>query len=271
MGVARLDHVVLVVEDLPGASADFETLGFTVTPGGEHKDLGTRNALVGFSDGSYLELIAFGEAQRVAGSPEATADHPAFNRVDVWRRRGPGLVDFALLPTNITRDIALAGERGLALCEPLPGARVRPDGLQVSWQFGFPDAFDLPFLCADVTPRSRRVPEGSAAEHRNGSRGISGVTVAVKDLVKSTARYAALLGFAAEESSRVVDSTVSAAEFALGDTCLTLTAPEARRGPLEDRLRVRGQGPCALQLRGGGSAVLPPEYTQGARIELTSA
>jgi catechol 2,3-dioxygenase-like lactoylglutathione lyase family enzyme len=55
----RLDHLVILVRDLDQAVREYEVLGFTVTPGGEHADGLTRNALIPFRDGSYLELVAF--------------------------------------------------------------------------------------------------------------------------------------------------------------------------------------------------------------------
>ena len=51
----QLDHVVFVVRDLPGAIDDYRRRGFTVTPGGEHVDRQTHNAVIPFADGSYLE------------------------------------------------------------------------------------------------------------------------------------------------------------------------------------------------------------------------
>ena len=57
--IRGFDHVVLVVLDLDAAVAEHRERGFTVTPGGEHAGGLTHNALVGFADGSYLELIAF--------------------------------------------------------------------------------------------------------------------------------------------------------------------------------------------------------------------
>jgi len=110
------------------------------------------------------------------------------------------LVDWALLPTALYEQLAQARGRGLAIEGPLPGSRLRPDGVQVSWQFGIPAGHSLPFLCADVTPRGRRVPEGAAQQHANGATGIESITVAVQDLAASTARYRALLG-APEEST----------------------------------------------------------------------
>ena len=57
--LTRLDHLVILVYDLERAVRGYEELGFTVTPGGEHADGLTHNALVAFEDGSYLELVAF--------------------------------------------------------------------------------------------------------------------------------------------------------------------------------------------------------------------
>ena len=55
----QLDHVVIKVNDLEGAMADYEALGFSVVVGGEHLAWGSRNALIPFKDGTYLELISF--------------------------------------------------------------------------------------------------------------------------------------------------------------------------------------------------------------------
>src|SRR5690349_16737047 len=86
-----IDHVVILVQDLDTASADYTDLGFTVVPGGEHTGGATHNALIAFADGTYLELIAFKRP-----SPE-----------HIWWRyaaTGEGLIDAALLPTNIAED-----------------------------------------------------------------------------------------------------------------------------------------------------------------------
>ena len=44
----RLDHLVILVRDLDQAVREYDVLGFTVTPGGEHADGLTRNALIPF-------------------------------------------------------------------------------------------------------------------------------------------------------------------------------------------------------------------------------
>jgi len=237
--IRAIDHIVILVHDLAAAVADYTALGFTVTPGGEHTGGATHNALVIFADDTYLELIAF---RRPA--PE----HHWYR----YSALGEGLIDFALLPTTIEADLAAARERGLAIEGPFPGGRLRPDGQQGAWQTGRAQTSDLPFLCGDVTPRSLRVPEGTARAHANGVTGIVGLMVAVADLGASVSRYRALLGIAEREGD---SSDLSAAErtavFALDSATITLAMPaDTSNSALSARLGSRGEGPFALALRG---------------------
>src|SRR5687767_12800902 len=176
-----LDHIVILVNDLEAASADYGRLGFTVTPGGEHADGNSHNALIPFSDGAYIELIAF---KRPPPPEHLFARGVA---------RGEGMITYALLPDDIEADVAAAKARGLDLEGPYPGGRLRPDGVRLEWLTARAATPDLPFLCADVTPRELRVPGGDAMRHENGVQAIAGVVVLVTNLVISTRRYSALL------------------------------------------------------------------------------
>jgi hypothetical protein len=222
----RLDHVVIVVRDLDQAIADAEVAGFTVVPGGRHPGRNTRNALIVFEDGAYLELITY----------EAPSPDERWWRV--LAAHGDGLVDFALLPDDIDATMAAARARGLqGLTGPLPGGRVRPDGAQLQWQTARQATHDLPFLCADVTPRALRVPEGEVRRHRNGAIGIPNVTVSVDNLATTLARYTEFLGNDAVDGEEVV-----------------LTGARIRF--VEHPGRARGEGPGAMDLRyasSGGS------------------
>ena len=254
--IGAIDHIVILVDDLAAAAADYTALGFTVTPGGEHTGGATHNALVVFADDAYLELIAF--------KRPAPEHH--------WYRHhalGEGLIDFALLPTAIEADLAAARERGLAIEGPVPGGRLRPDGQQVEWQTGRAMTPDLPFLCGDVTARVLRVPDGAARAHANGVSGIAGLTVAVADLGASVARYRALLGTAEREGAQP-DLAERSAVFALSDTAITLATPaDGGDTPLSARLAARGEGPFALALRGADqSTAFDLRLAHGARMEI---
>lgn len=178
-----LDHVVIAVHDLAAAIDDYRALGFNVMAGGRHPAPRTSsNALVVFQDGSYLELISW------------DPPNPAERWSNLLQEHGEGPVDYALIPEDLPRAIVEAKARGVALNGPIDGERLRPDGTRVQWQTARQSTFDLPFLCADVTPRSLRVPEGSARVHANGMNGIARVTVSVRDLDASRRRYRAFLG-----------------------------------------------------------------------------
>lgn len=230
-----LDHVVIVVASLAQAVADYRSAGFTVVEGGRHPGRNTANALIVFDDGSYLELIAYS-----APSPE-----------ERWWRvldaAGEGLVDFALWPDDIDAAVAAARERGLAELAAVPGARHRPDGVRIAWQSARQQRHDLPFLCADVTPRSLRVPEGEVRRHANGARGVAGVQVAVHDVDASLARYRMLLGD---------DAALAGGRVRLRGCTVELQAQPGR---------ARGEGPVSITLDGwrDGFAV-DPALTHGA-------
>lgn len=255
--ITALDHIVILVNDLAAARADYERLGFTVVDGGEHTDGASHNALVSFADGSYLELLAFRRA-----APQHRW----------WRHTaaGEGLIDFALLPADTAADVAAARARGLSLVGPNPGGRARPDGVRLEWQTAFAERPELPFLCGDVTARELRVPGAAAWGHANEAQGIATVTVAVRDLAASAAAYSALLGQqpAVEQDRRV---------FHLGETAIilrALAADEPDGSELEEHLNSRGEGIYALGLR--GPAARPPlvfdrDLAHGVRMALVPA
>ena len=54
----EFDHAVIAVHDLERATKEFTDAGFIVIPGGRHDEIPTRNALIVFEDGGYLELLA---------------------------------------------------------------------------------------------------------------------------------------------------------------------------------------------------------------------
>jgi catechol 2,3-dioxygenase-like lactoylglutathione lyase family enzyme len=265
--IRSIDHIVILVDELEQAIADYAALGFTVTRGGEHPGKATHNALIAFADGAYLELIAYkqpAEGQRWW---------------QLGQRGGEGLIDYALLPSSTAQDVADAQARGLELEGPNAGGRVRPDGQRLEWQTAHAATADLPFLCGDITPRSLRVPEGEARQHANGALGVAGITVAVADLDASAARYRALLG----EPARTAQPAVLAglgirmAAVRLGAAQVTLASPANESGAagaaLRQHLAVRGEGPYALALVGEAGArtgPLDPTRAHGARLELVS-
>ena len=175
--IRGLDHVVLVVLDLADAVTEYRERGFTVTPGGEHAGGLTHNALVGFQDGSYLELIAF---------HDLAAAHGKHSWAPV-AERGGGWADFALHSDDLRADAAALGE--LVARPPEDGGRKRPDGVGLAWRVVRLQK-PLPFLIEDLTARELRVPSGDAAKHVNGTSGVAHIALGTTDPAAVSERYA---------------------------------------------------------------------------------
>jgi Glyoxalase-like domain len=219
-----IDHVVVVVRDLEVASADAEHAGFTVTPGGEHAGGATHNALIPFVDGSYIEVIAFRE-------PDERQPHKWWPRLS----KGEGLVDFALLSSDLAAEATEISARGLAIPPPADNGRLRPDGERLKWRAVQTQETvgesGLPFIIEDITPRSLRVSnDAKATTHRNGTTGIAGVTVVVGDIDEAARRFRAVLGVDGHPSgddAEEIQSGQSGVRFAVGPQWIELIQPPA--------------------------------------------
>ncbi|PLZ03875.1 glyoxalase [Burkholderia sp. WAC0059] len=276
-----LDHIAIRVQDLRQAVADFSELGFTVQLGGTYSDGILHNALIGFADGSYFELIA------------PLKDVPQHR----WASRDPdthereGLTDYALLSRALGATIDAAHGRGLRYEGPIPGGRIRPDGTRLEWQIGKPLTRDLPSLCADLTPRFLRLAEGEVRMHPNGVSSIASVALAVRDLNASVQRYRALLGHALDaRRAGLPGEGVELALFPVGHTIVMLLSPTvsphttmhaahahdaSSRPAFAERLRThlesRGEGLFGVSLRTKHASqirVLPLSLTHHAPVEL---
>ncbi|MGC4190198.1 MAG: VOC family protein [Thermomicrobiales bacterium] len=256
------DHIVIAVDDLDTATRDYTAAGFTVTPGGEHKDGASANVLVTFQDGVYLELITF-------------RDVPGGN--DVWRnilqRAGEGFVDYALRTNDLDAEVAVLRNRGLDALEPQPGGRFRPDGQRLDWRnlrFGEGSAASLPFYCFDETDRALRVPSGEASIHANGVAGVSTIRIAVADLAASRADYASLTGSDGVTLEPWNEEIGAAMRFPVGTAGAVVELLESTPGenPLRAHLEARGEKPYEVVLTGAGatSGLLPTGLTHGARL-----
>ncbi len=236
----RIDHAVIVTDNLDRTIAEWRGRGFTVEPGGTHPR-GSINALVLFPDGAYIEIIAFPVPQQ------------DFFWWRVLQSDGPGPIDLALLPEDLDSVLVQAGEAQLGYEPPQDGGRKRPDGETLIWRTARPEQTDLPFFCFDVTKRDLRVP--AAPRHANGATGFSGISIAVDDLEASVRRWEALTGKSATFAGPLPGLDAVAAFLDIGPTRLTLLTPEQPGvGKVAERLARRGQGLFGLSFAGVGTA-----------------
>lgn len=235
----QIDHVVLLLPyALITSPPTWLTSAFTLSPGGRHADNRTENRLVLFTDGSYLELIAF-------------IDDDPKNREGHWWNKPYGIVDWAL--TNTTEEQPDVGNINSRLenkdskvryTDPVAGGRKRPDGVELQWKVTFPTGIErgvVPFWCHDVTKRENRVPiTKEATEHPSGALGVAGIRVEVDD-----------------GRVRAVNEAVGAI---IGNDNLVLGAPKVVEGLKEPWVNIQAiDGPTdvlklelVLQTAGGG-------------------
>jgi catechol 2,3-dioxygenase-like lactoylglutathione lyase family enzyme len=146
-----IDHIVIAVRDLETAARNYEELGFTVVSGGRHP-VGTHNVLISFADGSYIEIIAF---------YQANPNHRWWKPL----QRGEGLVDFCMQTNDLLGDTLKLRKAGVNIDDPVPWSRTRPDGYQLKWLLSLAREGHrgvAPFLIQDETPREERIPRQTA-------------------------------------------------------------------------------------------------------------
>lgn len=238
--LTHLDHLVILVQHLGQAVADYEQLGFAVTSGGTHADGLTHNALVVFRDGTYLELIAFVD--------------PNDSRDNVWNWRqfaakGGGLIDWCVASDDLARDVADFRTQNLSVSDPTDGGRTRPDGVQLRWRSAhfWQTGRELPFVIEDRTARAWRVPT-QQTEHRNGAVGIGELTLAVADLARTATTFAAIFNTKAAPIIRDARLDAQVTTLHVGEQTLVLAEAAGQHSPIHSHLETTGPGPYEITL-----------------------
>jgi hypothetical protein len=209
-----LDHVVIAVSDLEQAMRDYRELGFTVMFGGKHTHSPTHNALIYFSTGAYIELLARTDGEAKTGGVDFS---PLIGS-------GEGLTGYCLGSDNLDADLAGMRARGIAAEPSIDGGRKRADGAQLIWKTGrIGDSF-APFFIQDVTPRDLRVPADPALTmHANGVTALVGVEVITPLTEEVVQHYEKMLGTPPDD----VALNASVRTFSLTSGHLVLTSPDA--------------------------------------------
>ena len=155
-------------------------MGFTVTIGGTNGP--THNALIVFSDNTYIELIALRSsfarsvvrAMRRLGALQCLRwfTHRLQTRFIGWLGAREGLVDICLRGADLTQIDQASPLSSMSLTRPASFKRHRPDGVVVEWVLRGSTDLGQPFFIEDVTPIEYRIPTGDARVHQNGASGI---------------------------------------------------------------------------------------------------
>lgn len=245
-----IDHVVVAVNDLQQAMTDYEALGFTVTPGGDHAHRGSHNALITFQDSSYIELIAFKHEPPVK-------DNTWWDLLQI----GEGLVDVAVLSADLPADTARLETAGHTIAGPIQGGRHRPDGIEIAWRVARVDVDAdnrLPFVIDDLTDHDLRVPGGETSIHPNGTTGIASVVFGVTSVADVRSSWTDLFG-----QPGAVDT------YAVGNQTIRIADATSLDPEAAALLAARGSGPVEVVLRGADRS-LPLNLTHNAQFTVSS-
>lgn len=121
-----LDHLVYAVSDLEVGIAHLErVLGVRASPGGSHRGLGTRNALLSLGPDCYLEII---------GPDPEQPDPPRPRPFGVDRLQSGRLVTWAVKAGDLERRVETARRAGYDPGEVRSMSRERPDGVRLDWR-----------------------------------------------------------------------------------------------------------------------------------------
>ncbi len=206
--IAGIDHALVGVRDLETARAQWQALGFTVTPRGRHIGWGTANYCIMF-DAGYIELLGIVDPAQFT------------NDLDRFLAVRQGLLGLAFRSSDAAatrRWLAAAGlhpdgPNELKRTLELPGGEVLP-----AFRLVFLPPAETPglraFFCQHLTPELIRRPDW--VTHANRTLRLAGVVTVVDDPAALRPAYARLFGDAAvtvEGDSLAVDSDAGELQF----------------------------------------------------------
>jgi len=240
----QIDHVTVCGRDLDRMRQTFAEIGLTTEYGGPHANGLTHMALVGFDDGSYLELIAplNGRGHRaVEGASGMMAGWLPLMLGDA------GAAAWAIRADRIHETAERLRQQGIAIFGPERGGRTKPDGTQLEWETALlgpgPAGSVLPFMIEDRTERSLRIQPSTPAREA-GIRGLAAVILAVHDLSATAASFQKAFNVDSPSLGEDFDLKARLAHFR--GTPVILATPVQSSSPIQLRLDRFGEGPMGF-------------------------
>jgi hypothetical protein len=231
-----IDHVTIAGKALAPLQAQFEQAGLKTEYGGPHSNGATHMALLGFRDGSYIELISLQDPGSVSPLWQDAISGDA------------GPCAWAVDPGELSSESTRISSLGVSIQGPAPLNRRKPDGRMVEWDLAFvgdgqPGSV-LPFLIHDRTPRSLRVQPSPSVDY-DELIGIARVVLGVADLEPTLQTFQTLYGWStatAPHNESMLGATLS---YLVGCPVI-LATPIQEDGWLYRRLQRFGALPCAF-------------------------
>jgi hypothetical protein len=235
----KIDHVSIAWSNLEFLQSAFEDIGLKTDYGGVHSNGVTHMSILGFKDGSYVELISV----QKPGEPS-----PSWGK-QVANNGGP--CAWAIEEDNLAEETERIRKLGIKTIGPVDYFRRRPDGVLVEWQLTFigddePGA-TLPFLIKDKTPRDYRVKPSSSVSTSNLS-GVSKVILGVRDLESTVRLFQKTYGWEEPLRAEATEGIFQGAKLAdFQDSPAVIASPDASSNKwLSQRLEQFGDSPCSF-------------------------
>lgn len=239
-----LEHLVIPVHSLQRATDDFrDRLGFAISPGSVHES-GTEENAVLFGDGSYLELL---------GIHDPHQDTPMLREVRRLLAVREGPVTIGILVSSIETVASRLREAGFSINGPTPlQFKDRETGeLTPAFNRNVEIVGDQPYLkdvlffnekisgaweaFAARNAEAARIQKGSIRVHPNGSNRFAAAWMAVDDLGRAKASYAAI-GLEPRPEQVLPNIRARMVEIPLGAGALLLVQPTSDQGPVAELL-----------------------------------
>ncbi len=233
-----LDHVTFAAKDLQTLDDCFADVGLQPQYGGAHSNGLTHMSLIGFEDGTYLELIAL-------FTPDTEA---SWWNTAIQNNAGPCAWCVQTDGTGLQNEIQRLRGLGITASDPRPMHRQHPNETMIEWELGIIGDGEpgeiFPFMIHDFTPREWRV---SPTPTLIGSplTGVKYVVVAVRDLETTAKQLQDTYGIMA--SVPFEEARWNANLCVFDDAPIILASPHGE-GWLKQRLDQVGEMPCAYIL-----------------------
>ncbi len=185
-----IDHIAVASRDLDGLAAQYEALGFTLTPRAWHQDhMGTSNRLVQFGPGAgpghnFIELLTVDRPETMLPHSPGFMGFGQFNHDLLARREGLSLIIFRTSDT--AADLASWKSRGLDVYDQFNFERqaVLPDGSEatVRFELGFvthPKIDALFYVCHNKAEEHFWKP--AYQSHDNGGEELTAIILVAED------------------------------------------------------------------------------------------
>lgn len=251
----KIDHVTIAGPSLARLEAALARVGLVTDYGGPHSNGITHMSLLGFDDGSYIELISFIEP----GEYET-----AFWGAHIAGDAGP--CAWAAQVDDVAGEAARQAALGVTVDGPHAYTRQRPDGELIEWDLAFPGdksaGATLPFIIKDRTPRRLRVQPSDSVAGRDDQpallTGVARVVLGVQNMPAAVELFQRVYGWPAPQ--QLIDATFGATLAHFSGTPVILATPLTAGNWLAQRLARFDDAPCAYLLGSRSLAAATTAY-----------